>query len=185
MIQTEDYLKRVLSYYANSFDITRPYTLGGQEHAALAAMHAHEDQYVRIVGTTLWNAESHEYTLFETFDDAPPTVEQVQSLFRLAEGEMEEKFVRCGEKLPPKDHQYTWLTVVLISAHTPDEAVKQTVRRLKKTRYYQYYLRGYSEVRMILVDLEAGELTTNRAARDLKKLYAIALKNAKKAAAAK
>lgn len=183
MIQVQDFLKRVLSYYRGSFDLTIPYELGGQTHAALAAMHAHEDQYVRVVGTTLWNADSHEYTLFDTFGTAP-TAQQVERLFQLARDEMELRFVRGGEELPPKDHQYTWLTVVMLSQHTPDAAARKAVESCRMTRYYQFYLRGYSEVRMLLVDLEKGELITNRAGRSLKKLYALALKNARKAEAA-
>lgn len=180
MIQVQDFLQRVLSYYRSSFDITAPYTLGGQTYGALAALHAHEDQYVRLVGTTLWNADSHEYTLFDTFA-AAPTAADVEQRFRVAAEEMEALFVRGGEKLPPKDHQYTWLTVVLLSQHTPDEAAKQAVERCRQTRYYQFYMRGYSEVRMILVDLENQTLTTNRAGRSLKKLYKLALKKAAEA----
>jgi hypothetical protein len=180
LLDVQQFLRRVLSYYHNSFDITAPYELDGTQHAALAAMHAHEDQYVRFVGTTLWNADSHEFTLFDTFDTAP-TAEQVQALIRTATDTMEPKFVRGGEALPPKDHQYTWLSLVLLSQHTPDAAARQAVERCKSTKFYQFYLRGYSEVRVILVDLETGTLTTNKAGRSLKKMYKFALDKARKA----
>jgi hypothetical protein len=180
LIKVEEYFKRILAYYRNSFDITAPYEIGGKSYTALAAMHAHEDQYVRIVGTTLWNAESHEFTLFQTFDTAP-TVQQVEEMFRVAKEEMEPKFVRDGQNLPPKDHQYTWLSLVLLSQHTPDEATRKAVEQCRMTKYYQFYLRGYSEIRVLLVDLETGTMTTNKAGRDLKKLYTLALKNAEKA----
>lgn len=180
MIDVQDFLRRALSYYESSFDLTVPYELGGETHAALAAMHAHEDQYVRLVGTTLWNADSHEFTLFETFD-AAPTAQQVERLYRLAKEEMEPRFVRGGEALPPKDHQYTWLSLVLLSQHAPDEAAKRAVEGCRMTKYYRFYLRGYSELRVILVDLETRAMTTNKAGRSLKKLYGLALKNAEKA----
>ncbi len=180
MIEVQDFLRRTLSYYEGSFDLTVPCELGGETHAALAAMHAHEDQYVRVVGTTLWNADSHEFTLFDTFDLAP-TAQQVESLCRLAKETMEPQFVRGGEPLPPKDHQYTWLSLVLLSQRTPDEAARRAVEACRMTKYYRFYLRGYSELRVILVDLETGTMTTNRAGRSLKKLYGLVLKNAQKA----
>lgn len=180
MIDVQDFLRRALSYYESSFDLTVPYELGGETHAALAAMHAHEDQYVRLVGTTLWNADSHEYTLFDTFDTAP-TAQQVEHLAALAKEEMEPRFVRGGEALPPKDHQYTWLSLVLLSQHSPDQAARKAVEACRMTKYYQFYLRGYSELRVILVDLETRTMTANKAGRSLKKLYGLALKNAEKA----
>lgn len=184
MVEVQDFLRRVLSYYEGSFDLTVPCEMGGEAHAALAAMHAHEDQYVRVVGTTLWNADSHEYTLFDTFDTAP-TARQVERLCRLAKEEMEPRFVRGGEALPPRDHQYTWLSLVLLSQHTPGEEARKAVQACRMTKYYQFYLRGYSELRVILVDLETGTMTTNRAGRSLKKLYGMALKNAQKAGGAR
>lgn len=180
MVEVQDFLRRVLSYYEGSFDLTVPCEMGGEAHAALAAMHAHEDQYVRVVGTTLWNADSHEYTLFDTFDTAP-TARQVERLCRLAKEEMEPRFVRGGEALPPRDHQYTWLSLVLLSQHAPGEAAKKAVEACRMTKYYQFYLRGYSELRVILVDLETRTMTTNKAGRSLKKLYGLALKHAEKA----
>lgn len=184
MVEVQDFLRRVLSYYEGSFDLTVPCEMGGETHAALAAMHAHEDQYVRVVGTTLWNADSHEYTLFDTFDTAP-TARQVERLCRLAKEEMEPRFVRGGEALPPRDHQYTWLSLVLLSQHTPGEEARKAVQACRMTKYYQFYLRGYSELRVILVDLETGAMTTNKAGRSLKKLYGMALKNAQKAGGAR
>ena len=180
MIQVQDFLQRVLSYYHSSFDLTVPCSIGGKEYAALAALHAHEDQYVRVVGTTLWNADSHEYTLFQTFEQAP-TGAELEEMLEMAGQYMEPQFVRGGEPLPPKDHQYTWLSLVLLSQHTPDPAVIKRVKSFRKTWFYRFYLRGYCEVRVILADLETGTLTANPAGRSLKKLYALALKNAREA----
>lgn len=181
MIAVQDFLNRILSYYAGSFDITRPCTLGGREYAALAAMHAHEEQYVRIVGTQLWAAESHEYTLFETWAAAAPTAADVARLTDTIQNEMEPLYVRRGEPLPPADHQYTWLTVVLLSEKAPGADVIEAVKKARFTRFYRFYLRGYSEGRVLLVDLENRRLYTNRAGRGLKKLYQLAFDNIAKA----
>lgn len=183
MIAVQDFLQRVLHYYAGSFDVTRPYTLGGRSYAALAALHAHEDQYVRLVGTQLWAADSHEFTLFDTWEEKAPAAADIDQAGRVIRAQMEPLFVRDGQPLPPADHQYTWLTVVLLSAKAPDPAAIRAVQKFRFTRFYRFYLRGYSEGRLLLVDLENEKLYTNAAGRGLKKLYRLALQNAAKAAA--
>lgn len=183
MIAVQDFLQRILHYYAGSFDVTRPYALGGHSYAALAALHAHEDQYVRFVGTQLWAADSHEYTLFETYADQSCTAADVERAARAIREEMEPLFVRSGQPLPPADHQYTWLTVVLLCEKAPDPAAIRAVQKFRFTRFYRFYLRGYSEGRLLLADLENGKIYTNAAGRGLKKLYRLALQNAAKAAA--
>ena len=88
---------------------------------------------------------------------------------------------RRGEPLPPADHQYTWLTVVLLSEKAPGADVIEAVKKARFTRFYRFYLRGYSEGRVLLVDLENRRLYTNRAGRGLKKLYQLAFDNIAKA----
>ncbi|MCI2047358.1 MAG: hypothetical protein LKJ90_06550 [Faecalibacterium sp.] len=171
ILSAADYLGRILHYYAGSFDVQAPCTWNGRPYAALAAMHAHEDQFVHLVGTTLWEADSHEFTLFETYENAPPTAEQVARSAGVIRDEMEPQFVRGGNPLPPSEHQYTWLTVVLIAQKAPDEAAIRAVQHVKQTKFYRFYLRGYSEARMVLVDLENRRLYTNAAGKTLKKVY--------------
>jgi hypothetical protein len=180
MVSAKEYLDRILHYYSGSFDVTAPCTIGGHEYAALAAMHAHEDQYVHLVGTTLWQADSHEFTLWDTCPGAA-TAEDVHRMADALANEMELCFVRRGEALPPADHQYTWLTGVLLSQKAPDEETIRAAQQVRQTKFYRFYLRGYSESHFLLVDLENRRLYTNRAGKHLKKLYQLAFDNIAKA----
>jgi hypothetical protein len=84
---------------------------------------------------------------------------------------MEPVLARAQEKYPPKDHMRTFLTVVLLMEQAPEEELVNKIRRYRYDRSYLFSLRGYSQGRMIAVDLPNNKVYTSPAAKDVAGFY--------------
>lgn len=168
------FLDRILSRYANTFDLTRPYVINGTEYAAYGFFFKKDEHYVAIKRATLWSFHQTEHVLFAEAERADESL--FQKMGDAALSHIEPDLIRGGNKYPEKDHMESLITLVLISNHTPDERL---VRDIKKYRYFKSYLfhfRGHTRARAVLVDLEGGSVVTSRDARDLGSYYRDVLK---------
>ena len=174
-MQTAEYFEKLLPYYEGSFDLEKPAHIQGREYAACGAFHAHVDKYVLVKKAQIWAVDSHEYCLFATYEQAPGQ-EEIGQLKKVMEEYMEPVLARKGQPSMPKDHMYTYLTLVLITAKSPDASALRAVKRFRFQKFYHFYLRGYSEGRIVLVDLEGKKIYTSRDGRVLRKFQQSVLK---------
>lgn len=108
--------------------------------------------------------ENYEYCYFKKYDTV--TKEEVT-----AYGQFLKKIV--DERIKPdKDHMSTYVTGVIICNSISDN-VKEAVERYSYSRAYSFYLKGWCDVRLILVGLDNNEIVTNKAGKKVKKVYAI------------
>ena len=164
------YFERLLRYYEGSFDIARPALLGGSEFSALASFHIRQEKYVLVKKATLWGVDSHEHVLMQQYRTAPGP-EEVARLGEILTSHMEPEVARRGEANMPEDHMYTYLTLALLSEQPVSEELVKAVQKFKFVKYYSFYLRGYSEARMVLVDLANEKVYTNKAGKKAAELY--------------
>ena len=163
------YLDRILDTLSGSFDIYRPYRIGGKEYPAYGYFFSMNEKYVAVRKAQLWAVRTYEHILFlQTPQCGPDTIAEAGSL--MAEY-MEPELVRKGNRYPEKDHMVSDLTVVVLSERTPDS---ETVRAIEKFRYARNYLltiRGRSEGHLICVDLEEEKVISNRISKQMLNLY--------------
>lgn len=74
---------------------------------------------------------------------------------------------------PGRDHMSTYITGIIISNNISDE-VRNEVEKFSYSKAYSFYLKGWCDVRLICIDLDANEVITNRAGRKVKKVYQFA-----------
>jgi hypothetical protein len=78
--------------------------------------------------------------------------------------ELQKEFVK-----PNPNHMSTVITgILLIKSSTED--IKKYIKKFKHKKVYKLYLHGWSEVRIVLVDLTTDELIFSKAAKPLKKV---------------
>ena len=146
MLGTE-LLETLLASYAECYDIQRDYPIQDAVYPAYAK----------------FNVTSAKYVLMQT--------EDLQKLRRQITEYMEPQLVRSGAKYPPPNHMYTFLTAIFISEGRVSPEVKKEVQRFRYFKNYLASIRGYSEARLLVFDLEAGEIFGNRAAKEMVKGY--------------
>lgn len=166
-----DCLDRILERMVPTHNIQRGYTADGRNYPAYARYEASAEKYVLTRKANLWKVSESEHVLFMTV----PASADLDAFFnegcRLISGFMEPAFSRGHAKYPPKDHMRTFLSVVLISEHPLEEDLIRKIRRYRYDKSYLFSLRGYSQGRMIAVDLPNNKVYTSPAAKDVAGFY--------------
>lgn len=106
--------------------------------------------------------ENHEYCYIKKYDDV--TEEEINKYGLFLKKIVDE----CVT--PGKDHMSTYVTGIIIT-RSMNESVRKTVENYSYSRAYSFYLRGWCDVRLILVALGSNEVITNKAGKKVKKIY--------------
>ena len=168
-------LEKIVDTYRANFDVVEPYEYHGVLYDAYAGFNLTSAKYVLVKKAELWRANCFEHVFFLyrpriTLAD----VEQFQS--QLLEY-MEPELVCQGEKVPKKNHMYTYLTAIFLSDEPADPEVIKVVRKLHFRKNYRFAVRGFSEERVVLFDIKNRKITGNPAAKELIKGYKKMLKS--------
>ena len=190
-----DYLDKILDRMTSTHNITRNFTADGWTFAAYALYEASSEKYVLSRKANLWKVSESEHVLFMTLpenadpgtdpganSDADPGANpgaNPEALFdeagRLISDYMEPVLSRGNEKYPPKDHMRTFLTAVLVLERSPGPELIRKVRRYRFDKSYLFSLRGFSQGRIIVVDLPSKRVYTSPAAKDVAAFFRQAL----------
>lgn len=129
--------------------------------AAEAVFQSHNEQYFLIKSARISEANSNEFIYFYTTDSLD--AEKLSELDRCAW----ERGI--GHVQPNYYHRNTDVALIVI-AEKIDEEARKLVRKLKHSKSYQFGLQGYSNYRLIALELSTGRVTYNRQGQSLKKL---------------
>lgn len=70
-----------------------------------------------------------------------------------------------------KYHRSTYINLVLVCDELATDLDMGIIKRFKAEKIYKFYLQGFSEVRLIVVDLQNKQVVVNKAAKGVKKAY--------------
>lgn len=163
-------LQTLLESFRASYDVERTCDINGDIYDAYASFNAASAKYVLVKRAELWRAECFEHVFFRV----EKKMMEADTLDRFREQlitYIEPQMVRHGEKYPPKDHMYTYMTLISICEDGLSEEAAKKVRSFHYERNYKLTIRGYSEARILVFDLKNRKLLGNRAARELVKGY--------------
>lgn len=186
-----DYLDKILDRMTSTHNITRNFTADGRTFAAHALYESSSEKYVLTRKANLWKVSESEHVLFMTLpenadpgadsgaDSSADSSADPEALFDearcLISDYMEPVLSRCNEKYPPKDHMRTFLTAVLVLERSPGPELIRKVRRYRFDKSYLFSLRGFSQGRIIVVDLPSKKVYTSPAAKDVAAFFRQAL----------
>lgn len=169
MKQSTAFLNLVLPSYAGTFDLFRPFSFHGTEYPAYGSFWSHNEKFLLTKEMKLWETDNREYIFFieaETLDET--VLAQTDSLLR---EHVEPELVRGGQKVPPANHMYSYMTVIFMTENPISEAVQEKIRRYSFARTYRFSIRGYSETRLLAVNLSDGQMVFNKESKALLPLY--------------
>lgn len=163
------YLDRLLLPYAGTFNIYMPYKINDKEYPAYGYFFSSVEKYVLVREANMWTSNSHEHVLFITVDEV---TEEVLSDARSVMAEyFEPHLVRNGEKYPPQNHMYSYLTLAILSQKPVSKEMAKKIRRFKFEKGYMFNMRGFSQGRVICASMDDEKVITNYQGRNMKKLY--------------
>lgn len=161
--KSELVLERLLAAHGAWFDVTRDVTVAGRAFRALAQFHSFGEQYVLVKRVKLWEAEEHEYMLFDVRDHID--VEAARSYVEFMKNEALE-LVK-----PEPNHMSSFRTLVVIANSASDEACS-LFRKTSHRKNFMWGIRGWSDVRLALIDLskpQGSRVVCNGAAKRIRK----------------
>lgn len=161
--KSELVLERLLAAHGAWFDVSRDVTVAGRAFRALAQFHSFGEQYVLVKRVKLWEAEEHEYMLFDVRDHID--AEAARSYVEFMKNEALE-LVK-----PEPNHMSSFRTLVVITNSASDEACS-LFRKTSHRKNFMWGIRGWSDVRLALIDLskpQGSRVVCNGAAKRIRK----------------
>ena len=167
ILTADRYLDRLLVRYAGTFDIYTRYHLGGITFPAYGYFYSHIEKFVLTRGANMWSSDSYEHILFLTVDEA--ALDTVTQMKQILLEEVEPKLVLKGEDVPPPNHMYSYMSVIVISNKKPSKDTIKAVKKLSYDKGYMMNMRGFSQAQICLVSMEDEKVYHNFAAHGKKK----------------
>ena len=161
--KSELVLERLLAAHGAWFDVSRDVSVAGRAFRALAQFHSFGEQYVLVKRVKLWEAEEHEYMLFDVRDHID--AEAARSYVEFMKNEALE-LVK-----PEPNHMSSFRTLVVIANSASDEACT-LFRKTSHRKNFMWGIRGWSDVRLALIDLskpQGSRVVCNDAAKRIRK----------------
>lgn len=168
-MNSEYILDKIVDTYRSNFDVEEPYEFHGEVYDAYAGFCMTSAKYVLVKRAELWRAHCFEHAFFQCRDVVQNG--DIQRFQKQLLEYMEPELVRGGEKEPVKDHMYTYLTGVFISEKAVSDEAVNSLKKLRFRKNYRFAVRGFSEERVVLFDMENHRIYGNAAAKDLVKGY--------------
>lgn len=161
--------EKLITSYEDSYDVEQPCDINGDIYDAHAAFSVTSARYVLVKKAELWRANCFEHAFFRVTQELDAA--DIKKFCTQVDTYIEPQLVRGGQRWPQKDHMYTYMTGIFICEHKVSDEVKKAVKKFSYVKNYKLTIRGYSEVRLLVFDMESKRVFGNRAAKDLVKGY--------------
>lgn len=158
MVQRQELLERLLAAHEGYFDVEDTFELAGQTFQGRAQFHSESMQYVLSKKAKIWGANIHEHILFRSLKHLDITTLEELIAFMKTEAL---SLVELNS-----EHMTTFLSLVII-AETADTNAKELVRKTKFRKNFSFGLKGWTDLRLALIDLSDSSITTNPQGKEL------------------
>lgn len=141
-------------YNVNTEGVEEPFT-------AEAVFQSHNEQYFLVKSARISEANANEFIYFYTADSLQ--ADKLKELDQIA-------WTRGTEKVQPSSHHRSTDVALIIIVNRMDDEARKLIRKLKHSVSYKFGFHGYSNYRLIALELSTGRVTHNRLGQNLKKL---------------
>ena len=171
-MEKADLLEKLKRFYSSTFDLEENYQVGGHMFSLYGHFNVDNSQYVLSKRAKLWEANCQEHLFVQMLTgENRLDVDALKALDQLLRQHVEPEYVRHGEKLPPENHMYTYLTLVVITDGGISPETIDFAKKYKFEKMYMFNIRGYVETRLVVISADEKQITTNGAGKPLVKAY--------------
>lgn len=147
-------------YNVKTEDVAAPFV-------AEAVFQSHNEQYFLIKSARISEANSNEFAYFYTAESL--NAEELKKLDQCA-------WERGTENVQPNYYHRSTDVALILIAERIDEEAKKLMKKLNHSKSYQFGLKGYSNYRLVALELSTGMVIHNRQGQNLKKLVSNIIK---------
>lgn len=163
------YLERILNEYRKKFDIYENYKIDNEIIDAYGYFNSQNEKYFLTREVQLWETRGFEHIFFIQRENL--NMETLEKFLSFIPNKIEPDLIRRGKKYADRNHMYSYVTLIFITNNIDDIEMKKRIKKYKFERNYLFLIRGYIQSRIVLIDLERKEITTNKMGKKLEKLY--------------
>jgi len=157
------YLMLLENRHKRYFDVYRNYEIRGKSFDLYAECHVRTER--TILGYALDAYEAHDYRMIKCYDR--PSLSEIVDLYNWITLEYD-NLVN-----PKDDHMCTFLTLVVLSCKGVSRELVHFVERAKHSRHFKFGLKGWYELRFLLVSLNNERVWCNVSGRQVKEDFGI------------
>ena len=155
----EEKLESVLKSYERYYtikkeDVTAPF-------AAEAEFKSHNEQYILVKSAKISEMDSNEFVYFAAEDTL--TLDKLYKLDKIAWE------TGLSKVVPKSGHRNSDVVLVIIADRIEEDAF-EAIKKLKHSKSYFFTIYGWSNYKLVAIDLSKNASASNRQGRDLKKI---------------
>jgi len=157
-----EYIDIIEKRLTQNFDIAHDVTIMDQNIPLFAKMEVHNEKYFAAKSVKVWRAENYEYCFVQFFDHVnEATVEQFQRFLI----EAVDHYVT-----PHSEHMSSIITGIMAVDDFPPSLEKK-IKQFKHKKMYSFSFKGWSDIRLIVVNLHSNRVISNRKGREVQEFY--------------
>jgi len=160
------YLDKLCERYKSYFDVHRDYELLGEKLDIFAEYKVHSEKYFLFKSAVVFSFDNFEYCLAKCFN-SEISINDLDNYSNY--------LINAVNKIvkPSSEHMSTYLSGIIISEKGFTQEVITKAQKFKYSKEFLFTLKGWCEVRLILVDLKRNDVITNKQGKKVEKSYII------------
>lgn len=149
--------------YSRFYDIKEPPSFVSFPVELYARFYQRNEKYLASKKINLWSLNQEEHCLVKFYDT-------------LTKADLEKMIttLKAGIEFlvnPHPDHMKTFLTGVFITREKISPELAGIVERFKYGKAFKFYLHGWCDLRLVILDLSSRQVICNSAGREVRKFY--------------
>lgn len=164
----ENYLGNLENKLRSSFDLYRNHQVGDNFYDLYARYYIRTERYLLSKKAKIYGLESHEHILLETMDSLD---EQSLDAFT-------DNLIGAIDHVvePHTEHMSSIVTGVIVVGDQLNQKNPDLINRIHNFNYHKGFsfgLRGWVDVRLLIVSLKDGIVISNKKGREVEQVYKI------------
>lgn len=164
IIKSKEYIRKLEKKFQEYFDIKDPPDHFPLEIDIYAAFHQKNEKYFGSKKINLWRITTNEHIFLKCYDNLH--LHEVDTMVNALKTIIDELIV------PSTEHMKTYLTgIFLVENNNLPSALVSYIENFRYSKVFKFYLHGWCDLRLILIDLSSGKIVTNREGREVANFY--------------
>ncbi|SNT05945.1 hypothetical protein SAMN05446037_103624 [Anaerovirgula multivorans] len=162
-MKIEYYLENMEIKLSKYFDIEKSYNYINTEYQLFAKSFIRSEKYIASKKLTIYAIENNEFIFVKTFTELEEKelLQFTDHLMRAAEDYVD----------PHSEHMSTVITGIIVVEKGSGKDLRKMIEKFKFMRSFAFGFKGWVYIRLLVVDLDKGEVICNRRGREVKKFY--------------
>lgn len=164
-LKLQEYLKKIELEFQQYYDIKEPPDYLPFNVDIYAAFFQRNEKYFGSKKVNLWRLTTNEHIFLKSYNQL--NLQEVELMVDTLKKSIEVLIE------PSSEHMKTYITGVFIIEKNNNLSLEliEYINKFKFSKVFKFYLHGWCDLRLILIDLSSSKVYTSREGREVKNFY--------------